>query len=581
MRSLAEFAAFVREEHLEEYVVAELKLMDTQTIPLAKLFEHLTADQLKEMTVIAVSQFQNGYVREEHLEENVIAELKLVDTKAISLTKLFEHLTADQLKKMTVLAIGQFLTSFEKGAAYEEASESLRKWDADEIPGVPKDSIDPADLVLGYYVQKVSLLNFLPLFTSDPYEIIHIVAELEDYYTQVQANSIQLLFRLQKEAEANARLRVNQLNEAQKLAMIGSYDWEIGTQNTTCSPEMYRIFGLDVKDKTITLAGLSVHYHDEDRDRVNAAIKTAMDTLTLYDCEYRLKEPDGKVKFVHSKGKIIIGSDEKPFRLVGTIQDVTAQKKSQENLIQKTKELKRSNDDLQRFASVSSHDLKEPLRKIQTFADLLAEEYKGSANEETKSYTDRILTSCVRMERAIDDLLLYSRMGIQQEPFVKVDLKKLINEISDDYEVTIKQKHAKIVVENLPEIFAAPSEMRQLFQNLISNALKFNKPNTPPIIRISSKLEENKNEISIKDNGMGFDEKYTSQIFEVFQRLHSKDQYEGSGIGLSICKKIVEKYQGKITVESKLNEGTIFIITLPIKEATGQLDVIEHLITSV
>ncbi len=385
MRSLAEFASFVREEHLEEYAVAELKLLDTKTIPLMKLFAHLTADQLKEMTV---------------------------------------------------MSLGQFLNGFEKGTAFEKATESLRKWNANEIPGVSKDSIHPSDLVFVYYVQKVSLLNFLPLFSSDPYEIIHIVAELEDYYSQIQDNSIQLLFKLQKEAE--------------------------------------------------------------------------------------------------------------------------------DNLIKKTKELERSNDDLQRFASVSSHDLKEPLRKIQTFADLLADTYKDSANEETKSYTNRILISCARMERAIDDLLLYSKVDAKKETFVKVDLKKLIKEIIDDYEVTIKQKDAKIVVEDLPEIFAAPSEMRQLFQNLISNALKFNKPNIPSIIRISSKLEENKNKISIKDNGIGFDEKYTAKIFEVFQRLHSKDQYEGSGIGLSICKKIVEKHQGKITVESKPNEGATFSISLPI-----------------
>jgi PAS domain S-box-containing protein len=504
------------------------------------------------------------FIRDKHLKEYAVEELKLLLTKDIPLMKLFSYLTQEQLLDQTVASLDKFLFGFEKGTAFEDAAMSLRQWEADELPGIPKAAIHPTDLVLIYYVQKASLLKFLPLFTSNPVEIIEIIIELEDYYSKVQDNSLKLLFKIQKEVEEEVRKREVQLNEAQKIAQIGSYEWEIESKKTNCSKQLYEIFGLPPETENITSKDLSGPLVDEDRPKVLEAINEALTTLNPYECEYMLKMANGTFKTVQAKGKVITGEDGKPVKLVGTIQDITEQKKSQNDLIVKTQELQRSNEDLQRFASVASHDLKEPLRKIHTYADMLATAIMGTSNEYAKNYSDRILTSCARMENAIEDLLTYSRVGAEKEKMVQVDLTNLINTITDDYEVIIKQKHAQIVLQNLPVITAASSEMRQLFQNLISNALKFNKPDVNPVITISAAIEGKYHRISIHDNGIGFEEKYTSQIFEVFRRLHSKDEYEGSGIGLSICKKIIEKHKGIIEVHSKPNEGTTFIVLLPI-----------------
>lgn len=504
-----------------------------------------------------------AFVRENYLEEFVTEELKNLRSKDIPLMKLFTHLSDEQLRQMTVVSLTKFLTDLVEGTAYEEAVESLRKWEADELPGIPKNAIHPSDLVLVYYIQKVALLNFLPNFTSRADEVVHIMLELEDYYSKVQDDAIQLLFKLQKGAEKEVRLRESQLREAQELALIGSYDWEIGSETAICSPEMLRILGRE-GDTVLSTKELWDPIPDGEKGRVADAVQNSIETLSPYECEYPIATQDGTIKTVKARGKVIVGVDGKPTRMVGTIQDITSQKKSEESILRKSQELERSNEDLQRFASVASHDLKEPLRKIHTFADMLSENLNTDPNEESKDYVQRILTSCGRMERAIEDLLLYSKAGVEKENFARVDLNKVIEEIQEDYEVIIRHKKATIQVHKLPPIFAARSQMRQLFQNLISNALKFSNPDASPVIEIGcNDAETGWLNIFIKDNGIGFDEKYSKQIFEVFQRLHSKDEYEGSGIGLSICKKIVEKHKGEITVKSKLKEGTTFTIKLP------------------
>ncbi len=508
-----------------------------------------------------------AFVKKEKLEEFAIEELKLLKTKDIPLMKFFKDLTAEQLHQMTKVGLEAFLTHFENGTAYAEAAESLRKWEADELPGISKSDIHPSDLVLVYYVQKVSFQKFLPHFTSDPQEIIHVITELEEYYTEVQENAIQFLFKLQKEAEAEIIAREAQLNEAQELALIGSYDWEVGAETTTSSPEIFRIFGLSRDAKNISMKEFTDAIHEEDFPEVQKAINTSVETLAPFNYEYRLVMPDKTIKHVHARGKIVPGENGKASRLVGTVQDITARKRNEAKILKKTEELERSNSDLQRFASVASHDLKEPLRKIQIFADMLMDDHKDVLGEDGQLLLNKIITSGDRMESVIQALLSFSTLGAEKEPASRIDLKSLLKDISDDYELLIQQKNAKLNIENLPVIEGAASQISQLFQNLIGNALKFNRPGVAPVVDISAQIVNGgkSHEITIKDNGIGFDEKYSSQIFEVFQRLHRKEEYEGTGIGLSICKKIVENHQGTITVRSQINEGATFIITLPVK----------------
>lgn len=506
-----------------------------------------------------------AFVRQQKLEEYADEELKLVESREIPIMKLFTHLTPEQLRAQTIQGLQTFLASLENGTALQIAEESLRLWEADQLPGVPKNAIHPSDLVQLYYVQKVSLIHFIPSFTDNVSESIEIIKELEDYYSQVQDNAVQLLFRMQKEAEEETRLREKQLNEAQEIAMIGSFDWNIHENKAECSPELYRIYGQNPNEVSFSMDLFSTIMHQDDKEKLNEDVTRSIKNKTPYEREYRIILPEGRTKHLLARGRPIMDENDNVVRIVGTVQDISRQKDAEKKITQKTQELQQSNADLQRFASIASHDLKEPLRKIHTFADLLVETTSEQLDEENRNYLERIIGSCKRMEKVIDDLLTFSRLGIQKEISPALDLNQVIRDILDDFEVAINQNKATINVSDLPEINADASQMRQLFQNLIANALKFRKEDISPVINIRSEIQGQFCHITVEDNGIGFDEKYKEKIFEVFQRLHSKDRYEGTGIGLSICKRIVEIHKGSIDVHSRLNEGTTFIITLPLK----------------
>jgi len=240
--------------------------------------------------------------------------------------------------------------------------------------------------------------------------------------------------------------------------------------------------------------------------------------------------------------------------------------------------LQRSNQELQDFAYVASHDLQEPLRKIQAFGNLLETEFSAELGE-GKDYLARMRNAAARMSALIEDILSFSRVTSTGREFVNVNLKTIATEVVNDLEVRIGDTGAKVEIGQLPIIQADAMQMRQLLQNLIANAIKFHREGVPPIIKISSVMEVVEIDkharlkycrLEIKDNGLGFDEKYLDRIFAVFQRLHNRESYEGTGIGLAVCRKIVERHSGTITATSKLGSGSTFIISLPIRHKKGE-----------
>ncbi len=245
--------------------------------------------------------------------------------------------------------------------------------------------------------------------------------------------------------------------------------------------------------------------------------------------------------------------------------DITEKKKAEAILIEKTKELERSNKELEQFAHVASHDLQEPLRKILAFGDRLKVHCENLLDEEAKDYLNRMEKSAARMRELIENLLQYSTLTSKEQLQTEVDLESIINEVLSDLEIRIQETNAKIEIYNLPKIIADKIQMQALFQNLITNSLKFRKKDITPHIIIKSEIKDkNIIEITLEDNGIGFDEKYLDKIFKPFQRLHTKTEYEGSGIGLTVCEKIVLVHGGKITAKSEPQKGTKFIITLPV-----------------
>jgi signal transduction histidine kinase len=238
------------------------------------------------------------------------------------------------------------------------------------------------------------------------------------------------------------------------------------------------------------------------------------------------------------------------------------------------KELQTSNAELQQYAFIASHDLQEPLRKIITFSQILKERF--NSNNDAAQYINRIISSSERMRTLINDLLNYSKLTITPE-FVKTPLNLVVQDTITDLEISIKEAGGKIIVEQLPSLKIIPDQMRQAFQNIISNAVKFSKHGIPPVINIWSDFTNEKSvesppspngnycRIYISDNGIGFNKQYLDKIFTMFQRLHARSEYEGTGIGLSIVKKIIEKHDGIVTARSEENEGATFIIVLPLK----------------
>jgi light-regulated signal transduction histidine kinase (bacteriophytochrome) len=246
-------------------------------------------------------------------------------------------------------------------------------------------------------------------------------------------------------------------------------------------------------------------------------------------------------------------------------------------LIESSRMLEESNRELQDFASVAAHDLQEPLRKVQAFGDRLkAIIVAGNPDPTALDYLNRMLRATSRMHALINDLLSFSRVATQARPFESVDLLRVAREVLSDLEERINGTGAIVELERLPVVEADPTQMRQLLQNLIGNSLKFHKPGEAPVVRIwgelinSHQYPEGAGQFVVKDNGIGFDEKYLDRIFTVFQRLHSRTEYEGTGVGLAICRKIVNRHGGEITAVSAPGEGAAFQVTLPRRPAIAQ-----------
>ncbi|MFQ5672771.1 MAG: ATP-binding protein [Nitrospinales bacterium] len=229
------------------------------------------------------------------------------------------------------------------------------------------------------------------------------------------------------------------------------------------------------------------------------------------------------------------------------------------------RKLSQSNQNLNEFASIASHDLQEPLRKVIIFGDRLRDE-STHLDGQSLDYITRMQKATARMQALIEGLLEYSRITVKARPFQLIDLNQIVNEVFIDLETPLEESKATVNIVSLPKLNADPLQMRQLFQNLIGNALKYYRKDTHPIINITSRASGSGHfKISVEDNGIGFDEKYKDKIFQPFQRLHGKSAYGGTGMGLAICNKIIKRHNGKIEVKSTLNEGTTFTLTLPQK----------------
>jgi len=293
--------------------------------------------------------------------------------------------------------------------------------------------------------------------------------------------------------------------------------------------------------------------------------------LAQQPCEAEVARLDG-TRFGAEYVRTPIREGERVTGEVLLFKDITERKEAQETLARKAEELARSNAELEQFAFVASHDLQEPLRKIQAFGDRLKMKCAAVNLDEGREYLDRMQSAAARMQTLIFDLLTFSRVIRRTEPFAAVDLKAVMVGVVSDLETLIEKSGGRVEIGELPAIEADATQMHQLLLNLTGNALKFHAPGQAPLVRVQSRLlppdavAGQMCELTVSDNGIGFDEKYLDRIFAVFQRLHGRQEYEGTGIGLAVCRRIAERHGGTITARSQPGQGATFVVMLPVRQ---------------
>jgi PAS domain S-box-containing protein len=369
----------------------------------------------------------------------------------------------------------------------------------------------------------------------------------------------------------------------EKEEFLGHGSWELNylEKNMYWSDGMYRLFGYDPqKDKNVITIDEQLYKLHMTEGDFNSGMLTREDIMSnnknSYVWEYQIKTKNGELKKLETFGKIIRDRNGSPIRIIGTTRDITQLRNYERELEKKIVELKRSNKDLEDFAYIASHDIQEPLRKITSFSERLKTKYSQQLDDEAKKYLERIMSATKNARLLIDGLMDFSRLTSEGEIFEKADLNVLLQEVKTELELKIEETETVIKSQELPTLEVVPVQIKQLFINLLLNAIKFKKPDASPHIEIKSsrilKGESNKlhlnplltyHKITIEDKGIGFEEEYAEKIFEMFQRLHSKAEYPGAGIGLALCKKITENHGGTIFANSELGKGTMFSVILP------------------
>ncbi|MDE1821793.1 MAG: MASE1 domain-containing protein [Euryarchaeota archaeon] len=375
--------------------------------------------------------------------------------------------------------------------------------------------------------------------------------------------------------EEKVRERTKLLSDAEAIARLGSWDYDLSTGKITWSDEMFEIYGFGKERFEVTLEKAYERTVSEDREMSQAGLRQiASDPKALSAPEsashFRIRLPTGEVRWVIGRGKVVEVRDGKPVRMVGTAQDDTERMALISALKQREAELVRSNRELQQFAYVASHDLQEPLRMVASFTQLLQTRYQDRLDAEANEFINYATEGAKRMSQLIDDLLAYSRLNRSAAPWGDVNLNEVFDLALTNLLPAIQESHAEVARGELPTVQGDRTQLLQLFQNLAGNAIKFH-GELRPWVRCSAVQEEGSWHFVLEDHGIGIAPEYHERIFAIFQRLHTRQEYPGTGIGLAICKKVVERHGGRIWVESsgEAGKGSRFHFTLPLHAATG------------
>ncbi|SJZ97247.1 PAS domain-containing sensor histidine kinase [Sediminibacterium ginsengisoli] len=367
--------------------------------------------------------------------------------------------------------------------------------------------------------------------------------------------------------------------ESEDKFHYGLWEYDYTKDEVLWSDGMYRIFGYDPKtDRELVKVDRDIykkHINEDDHYRIEEQSRKISNGADDYSWEFDITTADGQLRTISTYAKVLRNRQQEAVRVIGTSRDITQLKEYERGLETKIKELNKSNRELESFAYVASHDMQEPLRKISTFGQRLQNKFSEELGEDGRMYIDRMMASAESMRNLIDNLLEFSRIT-SNNAYEKTDLSQIVQQVCEELDMKIEENQASVDVQVLPVVECISSQMKQLFNNLVNNALKFRSPDRPLQIRIRSELLSQKEvrerhlqpykkyaHIIVSDNGIGFEQQYADRIFQLFQRLQGKSEYPGTGMGLSISKKIVENHNGMISAESAEDQGATFHIILP------------------
>lgn len=375
----------------------------------------------------------------------------------------------------------------------------------------------------------------------------------------------------------NKRLLISSglIAESESIGNFSTWQWDLDADKIDYSDNQYRLLGFEPNSFVPSKETLLKFVHPDDKDAVAKSIDGIIENKQVPFIYYKIVRPDFEVRYFKTTGKLVTDQQGSKI-LLGINFDITDEHLLNIELQERNKELEKSNKELASFNHVASHDLQEPLRKIQTFISRVSDADKEVMSESGKNYISKIESSAKRMRVLIDDLLLFSRTNTTKKEFIKMNLNELLDNAESELAELIEEKKAVIRSNKLPKLSVIPYQIEQLFINLIGNSLKYSRPGVEPEISITSEKVsacdypeivdqsvKKFHKITFTDNGMGFDPQFKETIFILFQRLHSKTEYPGTGIGLAICKKIVENHKGHITADSTLGKGSVFTVFLP------------------
>ena len=398
---------------------------------------------------------------------------------------------------------------------------------------------------------------------------VEIIAHLIDY----EGRKAKLVLAADRTQQVQAEEEIIRTNERYAFVTKATnnviWDWDLITNKIEWNSLVTSMFGYEETAQQ-NIDWWQNNLHPDDKDRVVEKLQEHVNMHNLHwEDEYRFRCADGGYKYIFDRGFTIYDEFQQPMRMIGSMQDLSDLKANElklkelnTSLEKRAKELAESNSELERFAYVASHDLQEPLRMVSSFLQLIEKKYKERLDQKGHEYIAFAVDGAERMKGLILDLLEYSRVNTSKEERDEVNVNAIVTDLATLYKNALSETKGSLAFEALPIVHGSKTQIMQLFQNLVGNAIKY-KSDHPPVIKISCKELDEYIEFSVADNGIGIDERFFNKIFIIFQRLHNREQYSGTGIGLAICKKIVDRHGGRIWLTSSPGKGSTFYFTLP------------------